>query len=287
MKKYIIYLQVFFVTICNFILVIFLLPSKIFNSKKLNFSNYNLIIIGNGESINTNIKELVNHHKKYKILCVNYFLNSHLFPKLKPDLYCLTDKVFFKKTNDKIIQKKKNNLKRELIKINYSMILLIPWNYRFSNFINFIQLNKNIKIKYIPNIPILDGIKPFSQFLINNNFANPLYENVMIAAIYSSIRYKFKNIFLFGVEHDWIKSLIVNNNNELFCGKKFFYESENNKILRDSFGNDIKLADIIYDFHHIIKSYHLLNKMALYNNIKIINCCENSMIDGFKKGTLN
>ena len=41
------------------------------------------------------------------------------------------------------------------------------------------------------------------------------YENVMIGAIYSSIRYNFKKIFLFGVDHDWIKSLTVNHNNEL------------------------------------------------------------------------
>ena len=287
MKKYIIYLQDFFIAINNFILVFFLLPSKIFNSKKLNFSNYNLIIIGNGKSINSNINEIVNHADKYKILCVNYFLNSNLFPEIKPNLYCLTDKVFFKKTDDTIIQKKKYKLKNELININYSMILLIPWNYRFTNFINSIKINKNIKIKYIPNIPILGGLKIFSQFLINNNFANPLYENVMIAAIYSSIRYNFKKIFLFGVDHDWIKSLTVSDSNELFCSKKFFYASEENKVLTDSFGKDIKLVDIIYDFNHIIKSYHLLSNMAISKKINIVNCSKNSMIDSFEKGTIN
>ena len=286
MKRYILFFQDFFISIINFIIVFFLFPSKIFNSKKNNYSNDSIIILGNGESINSDINNIINYAGTHKILCVNFFLNSQLFPKLKPDFYCLTDKVFFKKTTSKKIENKKDKLITELMKINHSMTLLIPWNYKFSNYTNFIKKNKHIKIEYIPNIPIWGGLKNISQFLINNNCANPLYENVMIAAIYSSIRCNFQNIFLFGVDHNWIHSLRVGNNNELLSRKSFFYESEKITVLKDSFENNIKLEDTLNDFNHIIKSYHFLNNMALSKNITITNCCTESMIDGFKKGLL-
>ena len=53
----------------------------------------------------------------------------------------------------------------------------------------------------------------------------------IITAIYSSILCRFKNIYLYGVEHDWIKNIIIDKENNLYIKKNHFYDN-NNEISR-------------------------------------------------------
>lgn len=247
-----------------------------------------ILILGNGPSIKREIPKIESliSREKSKLFCVNSFANSEYFEQLEPDHYVIVDPVFFKETPNNY----KINILRNTLSINikektkWPLSIYIPRYYLKSKFISIISSNKKIHIIPINNVPLSGGFESVKHLLFNTKLGNPVFRNVLIAAIFIGIQHKCKNIFLFGADHSWFKNIMVLNNNNIILDDQHLENTDEDKIvLTSEAGNPIKLHDFIKQMYITFREYHVLKEYAKYKKIKILNMTKDSFIDAFKK----
>ena len=163
------------------------------------------------------------------------------------------------------------------------MTVIIPWNYRFSKFSNFLKNQNNISLHYLKNTPLWGGHPWFNLMLMKTRIGNPPYQNVMVASIFWGVSMGFKEILLLGANHSWVQNLYVGIDNKVYSKMNHFYGKTEYLEHKSSFGLPISLEEELFAFYNSIKSYHLIEKLAKWKNCKIINMTENSFIDAFQK----
>lgn len=251
----------------------FLINGKIKSKLRI---NKKIIIIGNGPSL----KKVDFSESKYlncDFLCVNQFaLDEKKFYDLKPKYYCMIDPVYF---DDNDVEHKE--MKRKL----FDILNNVNWKLNIVTFscnkINF--SNKNIRILNINNNLYKGNFFNLKYYLFKKNIACPVFQNVINAAIYFSITYKAKEIYLYGVENDWHRELYVDKKNNVIRKLKHFYGDEDINLTQRG---DIAKGDLdvyFYYYYITLNTYKNLSKYAHYMNTHIYNCVENSYIDTFCK----
>lgn len=167
------------------------------------FFNYNIknyfsenprkeaLIIGNGPSFEREIKFFNDVKKKnnIEISCVNSFVLTTYFREIKPANYFLVHPYYFNIENYNFVKDLLNSL---IINTKWDMNFYLPRYYLNSFFINKLLENSCIKLIPLNNIPMLGGFNGLKFFLFSHNLGNPVYQNVLIAAIFIAIQKKIK-----------------------------------------------------------------------------------------------
>lgn len=244
--------------------------------EKKKIINNEIIILGNGPSINeTNF--LSKKFSRFDFLCVNFFgLDKERFFALKPKYYCIVDPAFFSKDNTK-------DTKR--IRKLYNIFEKVEWEMHIVIFcIDKIKIrNKNIKILNL-NRNIYDGNNSIiMNYLFRKKMACIACSTVIQTCLYFAITYKAKAIYLYGVENDWHREIYVNKNNEVIRKFRHFYGNEELNLTKDK---KLKKGELDICFYSLYIDLHIYKKLKLYADymeIPVYNCVENSYIDVFKK----
>jgi len=280
------FLQLFSQTIGSIIKIIFLTKFSFIGKIKKKESNSNLLILGNGPSLKSDIENNLEIIRKFDLLAVNYFATTDYFSTLKPQYYSIAAPEMFKNnSNPEILKNSKQLFKDIAKKTNWPMTLFIPAiAYKANEWKKIILENKNIDIVYFNNTPI-NGFKWFKYFLWKNNYGMPRPHNVLIPSLIISINLKYNNIYINGADHSWLKEISVNNQNEALINQKHFYDynSSTPKPMHKGGKGQRKLHEILEKFYFTFKSYHEINEFANSQDIKIINLTEGSFIDAFKR----
>ena len=144
--------------------------------------------------------------------------------------------------------------------------------------------NSNITLVDFNDTTIL-GFDFFRYYMYKNYLGGPPMKNVLISAIYLSLNIGFKQIFLLGSDHSWTSELVVNQYNQVCLTDSHFYDKQivSNKPLRHIYGSEYKMHEILRDFALMFEGYHLLNEYSKVLGSSIINLCEYSFIDAFKR----
>lgn len=240
-----------------------------------------LVILGNGPSIK-NIDFLNDKYKKVDFLCVNWFaLDEKKFFSIKPKYYCIIDPVFFDE-NDVYHKERKEILASILNKINWKMYFIT-----FSSYTNNIHFeNKNLKVLLINNNIYKGKNVKLRNLLFKMNIASPVFQNVINVAIYFGITYKFKEVYLYGIENDWHRELYVDKNNDIIRKINHFYGTEDINLTKRG---DIGKGDLdiyFYKYYITLNTYKILRSYSDFMSVCVYNCVENSYIDTFKKKSL-
>ena len=140
MKKFTTYVRLIFESILNILLSLCFLPSLIFCNKFSKTQKQNLFIFGNGPSLHNNINLLFPSLPfGQNLICTNNFMLTDYFYKYKPKYYILVDPVFFRDTPVQEVNKKLVKMKHVIKNsLSWEMHIIIPWNFRFSNFAKFL-----------------------------------------------------------------------------------------------------------------------------------------------------
>lgn len=212
-------------------------------------------IIGNGPSIN-NI-DLTKLNNEYTFVANHFFLHKDI-KKIKPNYYCLIDREHFKKTENS-----KKFFKKLESAVNNDVNFFLPINYKV-----FVQQEKYLK-DFAKHYLLLEGkFTENLKFNIEIDKAIPNIINVVLSCIILAKYMGFKEIYLLGVDHDWLKA-------RTFDKIKRFYKKHH-------FDNDRKNT---YEYAasstgELFRAYRLLKiKLA---PTTIINCTTNSYIDVFE-----
>lgn len=240
-----------------------------------------LIIMGNGPSLADNISNDLELLRDAKTLAVNFAANADEFTLLKPDFYLLADPHFFNgHKTDPNVEKLSNNFNE---KVTWEMKLYIP--ARYSKDCLGIS-NPHIQVETFNFIGI-EGFKWFTSATYSAGLGMPRPRNVLIPAIMLGILMGFKNIYIIGADHSWIRTLDVNEHNEVVTVQPHFYEDNNDERSRvTSVYKNVRLHEILLSFHIAFKAYHQIASYAKQRGVNIYNSTPGSFIDAFPRRKL-
>lgn len=244
-------------------------------------SDEELVILGNGPSLNdtmTNNKEfLLARH----LLAVNFAANTPIFTELKPKFYMLTDPVFFNRMELDNVQQLWRNFAET---VDWEMTLFIPTKAKKKgDWFNNVIKNKNITICTYNMTPV-EGVQWFENMAYNHHWGMPRPRNVLIPSIMQGIAMRYKTIYLAGADHSWLKTLSVDDDNRVVSIQPHFYKeakSEEERIKKDYM--NIPLHQVLESMYIAFRTYHVIRRYADYRGVKVLNITPNSFVDAFAR----
>ena len=239
-----------------------------------------IVILGNGPSLNTTISESAEFLALHKKLAVNFACNAPVFFDLRPEYYVLADPHFFASDAENVI-----SLWSNLAKVDWQMTLFIPFKKNSSR-LSELASNKNIRIERY-NLTPIEGFKGFCHKVFRSGLGMPRPRNVLIPSIMLAIAAGFKRIYIAGADHSWMKTISVNDNNEVVSIQPHFYkENEQEKKRVNTEYMHYPLHQIVYSFYVAFKSYFEIKAYADSIGTEIWNIPRGSFIDAFPRKKL-
>jgi len=265
-----------------------LLLSKINKQIKHN-PREELVIAGNGPSLNKTIELNIDKLEKKAFLCLNLFCISDNYEKLKPQYYVIVSPNMWGDYPDsRTIQNKEKIWHFLGKKTSWPLDLYLPFEAKKA--IKWKQLlgnNNYIKIKYFNRTPI-EGFDWFCHYIFKSGLGMPRPHNVIIPSILIGINLGFKKIKLIGADHSWLTETSVNSKNEvLVCQKHFYDENEAapEGMIKIHKGSR-KLHEVLEKWMISFKSYFILKNYANSRKCRIVNGTPKSFIDAFDRELL-
>ncbi len=240
-----------------------------------------LIIMGNGPSLATNIRNDIDKLTGERTLAVNFAANADEFTRLRPDFYLLADPHFFTAMDSdpnvaKLYQRFNSS-------VDWEMTLFVPASIKKSD----IKIsNPRISIERFNPIGV-EGFKWVEQLAYSSGRGMPRPRNVLIPAIMLGMLMGFHEIYIIGADHSWIKTLDVNERNEVVSVQPHFYkDNEDEKSRVTSVYKNVRLHEILLSFHVAFKAYHKIADYAASKEVHIYNSTPQSYIDAFPRRPL-
>lgn len=259
------------------------------NYSKVNSIFYNipikksLLVLGNGPSLN--LKEVVDFQllSDGDILVVNDFAYIEEFFRLKPKYYVLYDDYYFDSEN--VSEGSKLSLLYSEIfhRVDWPMYLIIP-NIRV-DFIEHFHQNWSGSIDIVGlNCVPFKGFDFLRSFMLRRNLTIFPIRNVIVAGLFIGINTHYKKIFLFGVDHDIISDLTVDEDNKVRLKVRHFYSGKTKaEIWKDAKGVDYTMSKALQDILVMFRGYEAVYKYSILHHVQIINMNPKSFIDAFPK----
>lgn len=239
-----------------------------------------LLILGNGPSLNRLIEESPDFVSSKTLLAVNFFVASPLFEQLRPELYLIADPLFW------IIPESRDKLFGALTtRVSWPMSLFVPNRARKSKeWQAMLAKNPNITV-YIYNTTPIDGFPTFCHFLFAKKWGVPRPHNVLIPSIALGLQLPFSKIYLGGADHSWLSEISVTDDNVVLMHQKHFYDQGKSQAATVKKENlkSAPLYTILYHMYVAFKSYFVLQAYAETKKKEVINITPGSYIDAFKR----
>lgn len=279
-----------FETFLNFIIVIIFLPQNLFKRRnvKTDKKEHNIHILANGPSLKDDTHQILSElSNSDSVMVVNSFAATSLYEKFKPDYYVIVDPAFFMTKNipSNIIKVQENVTKAIREKTVWNMTLIVPNTAKKNIQFKKICQNKNVTIKYFKGTTVLGGKEKLNCFYFKYNLANPLFQNVLIASIFFSLKMRFKRIFLWGADHSWHTEYILGKDNIIYTPDKHFYSANEIKYhphLRTD-GKPVRVHEEFANLSRTFRTYHSLQLFAKSIKCKVINKSSITWIDAFNR----
>ena len=252
-------------------------------SAKINPANSatnQLIILGNGPSLRTNLNNDLDLLRSADTLAVNFAANTPEFSEIQPTYYLLADPHFFDKAGE---DPNVGRLIENLNSITFQMTLFVPAGARKAD--SYFH-NHNLTVKHF-SFTAVEGYTWFENAMMNSHRGMPRPRNVLIPSIMVGIWLGYKEIYLLGADHSWLKTLSVNDRNEVVSIQPHFYKEDSREQQRV---NEVyvnrQLHEVLESMMIAFKSYHRIREYADRCGTQIFNSTPGSMIDAFERASL-
>jgi hypothetical protein len=249
------------------------------------------VILANGHSLVYSLQggggalEFIKKNKKF---CVNDSILSLKFWDLRPEYYVFMDPLYWARDVSEPYLSRHKQIAELLDKVNWPLRIFMPkdasdWNF----FIELPVRNKNIEIIYIniqPTKLSMDDKLRFVEY--KYNYATPYVQNVLAAVLYIAINIGFRNIYIFGADHDWTKYMDVSKDNILYVDNKHYFAEEKTytPVLKDATCTQyFTCADYYKAMYLTFAAYYDIEEYSQYINSKVYNASKISFIDAFER----
>lgn len=238
-----------------------------------------LVILGNGPSLNNTIADHGDFLGARRKLAVNFAANTPVFTQLKPDFYVLADPHFFHPDGDANV----NRLWQALTAVDWRMTLYLPVKEAAPDGFS----NPNVTIERY-NLTPVEGFRCFSHTAYRRLWGMPRPRNVLIPSIMLSIAAGFRTIYVAGADHSWMQTISVDDRNRVVSVQPHFYkDNEREKARVSGEYSNYPLHQIVYSFYVAFRSYHTIQEYAVKRQVRIFNITPGSFIDAFPRKKLD
>ena len=253
--------------------ILYVLPLlKYFSkTKRLKNSHKNdyAFVFANGPSLKkVDPNKVANLQKKnFYVFAVNSYISSDFASVVAPNYYVLSDPAYFGIESKLITEERKIELKRDYNKILKNRVkLFIP-----SRFIK----KQNYDFTYAFND---------SQNIFSNNITNPLRPRGYLSmtaykALAMACYLGFKKIYICGFDNNYVQTLKVNQNNEMYIVDRHFYNNETYESRIHKIKNNVTKTVGEYLYHH----HFLFKHLEKFSKYPIVNLDKDSLVDCFDK----
>lgn len=238
-----------------------------------------LIILGNGPSLAATIAEHGPLLRSARTMAVNFAACAPEFADLRPRYYVMADPHFFLRTEQPNVQK----LYETLRSVDWPMTVIVPRRYAATA---RRLLDNRLDVKTF-NFVGLEGPKWFERAVYGARLGMPRPRNVLIPALMCAVWMGYRTIKVAGADHSWLRTIWVNDRNEVVSVQPHFYKEDKKEEqrVRSEYTN-YRLHDILYSFYVAFKSYDGVEMFARSRGVSIVNVTPDSYIDAFARGTL-
>ncbi|MBQ7942143.1 MAG: hypothetical protein IJ328_07045 [Muribaculaceae bacterium] len=261
-----------------------MLKSRPCNRPPMAAGDDEIVILGNGPSLNVTMEQHAGFLKDRHLMAVNFAANTSIFEELKPAFYMLTDPVFFNRME---LDNVKSLWRNFAEKVNWKMTLFIPVNVkRKGEWYDKLIENRNITISTYNMTPV-EGLQWFENMVYDMRLGMPRPRNVLIPSIIQAIAMRYKTIYLAGADHSWLKTISVDDDNRVVSIQPHFYKeakTEEERIRVDYM--KIKLHEVLESMCIAFRTYHIIARYAGTKGIDVINITPGSFIDAFPRKML-
>lgn len=249
-------------------------------STKVSTLGKNIAILGNGPS-NRIFKEHYEEFKDYDLCVVNFYpIKSDDFFTFKPRYLCMIDPGLFNiETKREVVGDIKelandvNNLMDVLNKVDWKLNIIVQGNKEMpihNNNITYIRLAGANDDKFKSK---------FSLWLYKKNRLVMSSQNVINFAISFAEIFGYSKIALFGLEQNFLQTLVVDESNNLYFDVQHFYKNKALE-LKASYLSEIK--DVVNSLEEFKKEAEIAEMLG----IDICNYTPNSYVQYFRKEVL-
>lgn len=266
-----------------------------------------IVVLGNGPSALKDIERHVEFLQGRSLFCVNNFVGTKYYEKLKPDFYAINDALYWEEKinegsdtaglKDNILTVLHGNVKRynkELIKkrneffeslndkTNWPVTLFVPAYAKQA--IKERITNKMIQVAYLSAIPKNFKTQWLRNILYKTGLAMPVPQTVLIYAIYISLKLRFKRIYLIGADHSWHEDIYLKDDNSLWMKNTSLNEDNHYPLMMDPIrGVGTRMQDQFYAMYLAFQGHSILNELAKTSNASIVNMSSKTWIDSYPR----
>ena len=239
------------------------------------------LILGNGPSLIDSLEKNKDHLSELDLIAVNLMVNSPEYEKYKPKTYVVCDPLFWVEDVPESLRERIDLFYDNIVqKTQWELQLYIPFLARKNKKIeSILSQNPHIKICYY-NKTKVEGHKWLCYAAYNRQWGMPRAQNVIVAALMMAIHSKYKEIYLAGVDSNFIHNIWVDEKNNLRFDDYHYYSDSEEKIKRIL---PEKIHEECLLSYYMFKSYVDIENYSIYKNIKICNTGPHSFIDAFEK----
>lgn len=241
-------------------------------------------ILGNGPSLKYDLTNFLEEQNSRgaDFIVLNYFAFDDAFFEIKPQHYCLADPMFFQRNHREADVRKLYGILED--KVDWNIKLYIP-THSYKKFKGFSGIsNKNVEVVRI-NTNSYFGYEGMRNFFYKKGLATPPVSSVVNLAIYVALNRGYRQLNLYGVDHNFFESICVNDQGQL-CNKEVHFYGEETKLtpIRRSDNSEVyKIGDFLQSRTGIFRSHDLLSGYSKYLNVTIVNHTKGSLIDSYER----
>jgi hypothetical protein len=248
--------------------------------------NDQVVILGNGPSLQHDLNTYPHFLPGKDLICVNHFPKTELFEAIQPSIFITgAPDLWLDDIEEKYVKQSKELFEAMNKKTNWPLSFFIPFEAKkHSRWQNQISGNSNITIFFYNNIPV-EGWNFFKNWCFKRNIGMPRPHNVMIPSLMMSLALGYETIYLLGADHSWLPEISVTDTNEVLINQKHFYDHDTSKgqpLDKRGIGKRT-LPELLYKFMTAFSSYFEIRRYADYREIKILNATKDSFIDAFDR----
>lgn len=269
------------------------LPSYKFHKFPLkNKFNGTAHVLVNGPSLRDTLKDY--DSGKIKIDDNSFFVNlsaldSH-FLQIKPKHYCLSDPMFYQDyLPKKDAIRKVYDIFNNDVDWDMYLYLCFPTEKEYDKLEQYAGLtNPHVKIIRMNRKTCASLVPAWRNKLYASGYFMPEDGTIANTAIYLALLEGYKEIRLYGADHNYFLEFAVNDNNELCSLDSHFYDKAKPvmKPFKNTCVNEdraFRVHEFFYIMYVMFQSHDLLQQFSQYLGAHILNCTPGSMIDSYDR----
>lgn len=243
-----------------------------------------LIVCGNGPSLGEQINKYPEIFQNNDVLCVNAMCTTEWFAVVKPKYYCIMDPSAIRDPKEvtSYVRKHIDAMWDGFNSVDWDMELIVPRYFAKSEFFQERIKKVRARIRYINLVPF-EGFSIVGDWALRRQLCSIGGQTVVTAAVFYGMCRDYKEIYLLGAELNWLKSVVVDEDNKLFFDDSHFYGREVRRPMLDEFGNSIRMAEYLGYERRSFREYERLEEYSKKRGLKIYNATPNSLVDAFER----